>query len=437
MNIQTKIMIILLCLPALIFSQWHSIELSNKNNLTDIFFLNYNIGFCIGDSSMLLITEDGGTVWKAKKLDSAKHQLNRITFINKEVGFIIGNGIVYRTEDKGQKWELVFSDSLLNFIDIDFYSIEKIWLCAGMKNTETRSVIYESSDTGKTWYKILDTDKVQKLKGYRIQAVNILEENSALILCSASIDPLGPTYIYKSIDKGVNWNYYSENVHYTWGLANTSVDTIWAWGTGLEMSIDSGKTWNSDCFKLIKEDGSIENLIFGTILDLEISSDSRIQLLEVKGGQYSILVNKGDRTYWERMNVPATKRLNSMFFANKENIWCVGISGTLITNNKIFSSIRDYSHLDINKNFDVLGCYPNPFNASTKIKYSVKKPSYLTLSLYDLTGQKIILFSNRYHNNGDYYFELSSDILNLPSGIYIYSLSDSRTALLNKLLLIK
>ncbi|MGK9370157.1 YCF48-related protein [Melioribacter sp. Ez-97] len=437
MSIQTKIMMIFFCMPMLIFSQWHSIELSNKNNLTDIFFLNENIGFCIGDNSMLLITEDGGKIWKTKILDNAKHQLNRITFINNEVGFIIGNGIVYRTTDQGQNWNLIFSDSLLNFIDLDFYSIEKIWLCAGMTNTETRSVIYESSDTGKTWYKILDTDEVQKLKGYRIQAVNILDENSVLILCSASIDPLGPTYIYKSTDNGVNWNYYSENFHYTWGLTNTSIDTIWAWGTGLELSIDSGKTWSSNDFKLIKEDGSIENLIVGTIIDLNISNYSKVQLLEVKDGNYSILVNKEDSNYWERINIPTVKRLNSMYFANKENIWCVGVSGTLITNNKILSSIRDYPHFDMSKNFDVLGSYPNPFNASTKIKYSVKKPSYLTLSLYDLTGQKIILFSNRYHPNGDYNFNISSEILNLSSGIYIYSLSDSRTALLNKLLLIK
>lgn len=436
MRIQAKIMIILFCLPTFIFSQWHSIELSTKNNLTDIFFLNDNIGYCIGDSSMLLITENGGKIWKNKILDNAKHQLNRITFLN-EVGLIIGDGIVYRTTDLGQNWDLVFSDSSLNFIDLDSFSPDKIWLYAGISNIENRSVIYESSDTGKTWHKILDTDETQELKGYRIQAVSLIGEKSALVLCNASIDPLGPTYIYKSKNNGINWNYYSENVHYTWGLDNSDADTVWAWGTGLEMSIDSGKTWNSDSFKSTKEDGSIENLIVGTVIDLDISSDSKVHFLEVQDSQYSILVNKEDRKYWERMIIPTTKRLNSMFFVNKENIWCVGISGTLITNNNIFSSVRDYPNFEMSKNFDVLGNYPNPFNASTRIKYYVNIPSYLTLSLFDLTGRRIILFSNSYHSKGVYFFDISFERLNLSSGIYIYSLSDSKNTYSNKLLLIK
>lgn len=436
MRIQAKIMIILICLPTFIFPQWHSIELSTKNNLSDIFFFNDNIGYCIGDSSMLLITENGGKVWEAKILDNAKRRLNRIAFIN-EVGLILGDGIIYRTTNQGQNWDPVFSDSSLNFINLDFYSLNKIWLYAGISNTENRSVIYESSDTGITWYKILDTDETQELKGYRIQAVNLIGEKTALILCSASIDPLGPTYIYKTKNNGMNWNYYSENIHYTWGLANSDNDTVWAWGIGLEMSADSGKTWSSDSLKLIKEDGSFENLIVGTVIDLDISSDSKVHFLEAKDSQYSILVNKEDRKYWERMNIPTTKRLNSMFFVNKENIWCVGIFGTLITNNNIFSSVRDYPNLETGRNFDVLGNYPNPFNASTRIKYYVNIPSNLTLSLYDLTGRRIILFSNSFHSKGDYFFDISSEMLNLSSGIYIYSLSDSKNTYSNKLLLIK
>lgn len=430
------IMTILICIPTFIHPQWHNIDLGTKNELTDIYFLNDSLGFCIGNGSLLFVTENRGKLWEYRNIDDRKRRLNKITFIT-EIGLILGEGIIYRATDRGLIWEPVYSDSSINFADLDFYSPNKIWLYGGVANFENWGVIYESNDIGATWHKILDTEEISELKGKRIHAAKLISETSALILCTGSIDPLGPTYIYKTTNNGIDWNYYSENIHYTWGLSGSDSDTLWAWGGGLELSIDSGKTWNYDGFKLIKEDGSLENLIVETVIDLNISENSIVSFLEAKYDQYSIFINKESPMIWERIYVPSTTRLTSMFFINHENIWCVGLSGTLITNNDIFSSVKKNTDSEMNANFSVLGNYPNPFNSATRIRYDVNFLTYLTLSLCDLTGQRVILFQNKYHSKGDYFFEIDSERLNLSSGIYIYSLSDLKNLYSYKLLLIK
>lgn len=431
------LILITFCIPSFIQAQWHNVELGTKTEFTDIYFFNDTLGYCIGDSSLLFITENGGKIWQYKKLDDAKHRLNKIIFIN-ESGFILGDGIIYRTTNRGLSWNPVYSDSSVIFAGLDFYPPNKIWLYAGVANSENSGLLYESNDNGITWYKILNTEEIPKLKGFRIQAINLIDDTGALILCSGSIDPLGPTYIYKTTNNGIDWNYYSENTHYTWGLSSTDSDTMWAWGVGLELSIDSGKTWNSNNFKVIKKDGSFEDLNTWTIQELRISSKTQISFLGgASDGKYSIYLNKQSPFIWEKIDIPSTIRLTSMFFIKKENIWCVGLSGTLITNSDIFSSVKGNVDFRVNQDFDVLGNYPNPFNVSTRIRYYVNTSTYLTLSLYNLIGQKVELFLHKYHSKGDYYFDIDSERLNLSSGVYIYSFSDLQNIHFNKLLLIK
>jgi len=38
--------------------------------------------------------------------------------------------------------------------------------------------------------------------------------------------------------------------------------------------------------------------------------------------------------------------------------------------------------------------YPNPFNPETKIKYSIKEPSKVTLKVYDILGRETAILIN-------------------------------------------
>ena len=64
--------------------------------------------------------------------------------------------------------------------------------------------------------------------------------------------------------------------------------------------------------------------------------------------------------------------------------------------------------------------FPNPFNPSTKIKYSVPEVSFITIIIYDLLGSEVATLVNEEKPVGTY--ELNWNAANLPSGVYFYRL---------------
>lgn len=69
---------------------------------------------------------------------------------------------------------------------------------------------------------------------------------------------------------------------------------------------------------------------------------------------------------------------------------------------------------------ELLGNYPNPFNPSTKIKYSINVNSDVTLSVFNILGQKVSEL-NKFNVSAGYN-EFNFDGSELASGIYLYQL---------------
>ncbi len=79
--------------------------------------------------------------------------------------------------------------------------------------------------------------------------------------------------------------------------------------------------------------------------------------------------------------------------------------------------------------------YPNPFNPSTKISFSIPQTGFTRLVVYNLLGKEVAQLVNRNLNAGNYTFEF--DAHNLPSGLYLYSLSSGNYSVTKKMLLMK
>jgi len=76
--------------------------------------------------------------------------------------------------------------------------------------------------------------------------------------------------------------------------------------------------------------------------------------------------------------------------------------------------------------------YPNPFNPSTTIGFSLSKPGFVTLNVYNVLGKRIASLVKDRLNAGEHTIEWSPE--NLSSGIYVYQLTMGETVLTKKLL---
>ena len=79
--------------------------------------------------------------------------------------------------------------------------------------------------------------------------------------------------------------------------------------------------------------------------------------------------------------------------------------------------------------------YPNPFNPSTTIQYAINSRQFVTLKVYDILGNEIIMLVNEEKPAGEYAIQF--DGVGLSSGVYLYQLKTENLIQTKKMLLIK
>lgn len=87
------------------------------------------------------------------------------------------------------------------------------------------------------------------------------------------------------------------------------------------------------------------------------------------------------------------------------------------------------------KTFALSQNFPNPFNPTTRIKYSIPKSGYLSLKVYNLLGEEIATLFEGFQQAGEH--EVQFDGGELTSGVYTYRLKTENFSEIKKLSLIK
>lgn len=79
--------------------------------------------------------------------------------------------------------------------------------------------------------------------------------------------------------------------------------------------------------------------------------------------------------------------------------------------------------------------YPNPFNPTTTISYGVNKPGHVELVVYDLLGHEVATLVDEVKYTGTY--NVTFDAQDIPSGVYIYTLTSQNAVMSQKMILMK
>ena len=97
--------------------------------------------------------------------------------------------------------------------------------------------------------------------------------------------------------------------------------------------------------------------------------------------------------------------------------------------------------LDIEKvllnpsNFDLVSLYPNPFNPEVTIQVKVYEEGILNIDVFNLSGQRVKTLINGTFRAGSYSFNWDSS--RSPSGMYFFKLTNGKTVVVRKALLLK
>ena len=85
--------------------------------------------------------------------------------------------------------------------------------------------------------------------------------------------------------------------------------------------------------------------------------------------------------------------------------------------------------------FDLMPAYPNPFNPSTKLSFSIDTPSELKLEVYDVSGKLVETAAKRFYQSGSHMIQWNAS--EHSSGMYFVHLVKGSKRLTQKILLLK
>ena len=86
-------------------------------------------------------------------------------------------------------------------------------------------------------------------------------------------------------------------------------------------------------------------------------------------------------------------------------------------------------------NFMLYNNYPNPFNPTTTIKYSIPEASFTSIKIYNELGKEVSTLVNETKSAGTYEVEFNAS--NLSSGVYYYKLQAGSFTETKKMILAK
>jgi Peptidase family M28/Secretion system C-terminal sorting domain len=138
----------------------------------------------------------------------------------------------------------------------------------------------------------------------------------------------------------------------------------------------------------------------------------------------------GDFNPYYHSNEDRIEHFNLPYF---QNITKLGIGGLVhLATEQVALAVEDEEIIP--NNLEIIN-YPNPFNMSTKIYYSIPNSGNVKIELYDNLGQKIVEILNAYKKSGSYKINYSGN--NLSTGIHFLIITNGNKINTQKMILLK
>jgi photosystem II stability/assembly factor-like uncharacterized protein len=124
--------------------QWQN-PLPQGNTLNDVFLIDQNHVWAVGDAGTILYSGDGGHSFEPMNYPSHAN-LSSVKFLNDDVGMIAGDsGIILKTINGGLDWERIETEYSATINDLCFTENGNAWFC-GEDGT-----VMVSTDLGQSW----------------------------------------------------------------------------------------------------------------------------------------------------------------------------------------------------------------------------------------------------------------------------------------------
>ncbi len=381
-----SISILLLCPGFVVAQTWIPQTSGTSNLLHGVWFTTTLNGWAVGDGGTSLVTTNGGLTWAAVGITSG--DLSDVAFLNASTGVIVGDdGLILRTITGGVSWSVATSGTASNLRSVSFGEGGKAYI-GGREGT-----ILLSTDSGSSW-SIAETSAV-RYRGSSARGTNhawIVGEGGA---------------IRATTNGGVSWFSQSagtsSDLHCVF-FVNDTDGWIGGQNSTLLYTSNGGTQWSS------RNSGIITSVDAVHFLNADVGTAVG------DGGNIYRTTNGG--VSWTQEPSGTSNELNDVFFLDEAHAWTVGGGGIILFRNPP-TSVDDTKHL-FPKRHVLEQNYPNPFNPSTTIQYAIAREGVVSLSIFSIIGQLVLVPLRERQLPGHHSIQIDASAL--PSGVYVYRL---------------
>jgi len=371
-----------------------------------------------GTDSLVYVGVNTGTQWFAGVSPVASPDAVSCMLKNKNV-LIAGTftrGIFKSTND-GLSWQ-PFSDGLsgLGATDISNLLVRRDSLITG---TLGAGVFTTSADFTHPW--VSWGDSISSYQGDNV--FKMLTVGNTVLAGAGSNG-----YMFRYTDAQPWWNPIPINSpqlvgQSVSGLASSATAVVAGTNAGIYRSTDEGLSWERSSVTIPSQTYAILLLYHGTTFFALTTTPSSSSLLK----------SSDEGQTWQSLGVFPLPDVFDIAIAGETfylgrigGLWKAPLSQLVTT---VPAKMTTPAAFRLQQN------YPNPFNPSTKIPFSVERPGFVSLKVYDVLGREVRTLVNEDLQLGSY--EKTFDASGLSGGVYWYRLQSDRFVETKKLVLLR
>jgi photosystem II stability/assembly factor-like uncharacterized protein len=389
------------------YSQWTPQEINTNAQLTDVFFLNEQMGWVAGnippETGIIFKTTNGGITWDS--ISIVPFGVMELQFVDSLTGW--GNLTwntqedgLYKTIDGGFTWELMVSGSS----EVEFFNENE----GVLLDHDNPFPLYSTNDCGGSW-DLIDTLTGENISG--MGCLDFINANVGFVVKHWQVLNQTGEVLVKTSDGGFTWEEkdcpdYAQSLFFINeenGYASVSGDNE----VGLYKTTDGSDSWEKVYFE------NVNSLFFSAPEKGWICVGSEIISTEDAGLNW-------ETQYSNELII------SDIYFTDSQNGWAVGQNGLIVhTNNGGITSINENGAL--NNNFKV---YPNPTNGMVTLTFKLERKENVTLTILNSRGQEVKQISLEKEKG-----QIDLDCCNFSSGVYFINLQTEKGILTKKLII--
>jgi len=418
---------------------WEKINMSFTGNDSILYyarinFVTKNIGWIsttgynnVGNARSILLETKDGENWKLKEEYFQKTYFTATCNLDSNnIWFLGGAGSLLYTNNMGLTWDtasITIPDPYVplggSFGDLHFFDSKN--------GIALNNCLWLTNDGGYTWERWTDTSTVL----YLPRDVCFINERLGWVVNMGS-DVTDVGSIANTMDGGKNWQYQHKRAPSLYDVI--FLDSLNGFAVGskvlfniatLCVSKDGGANWNIIEFG----SGSLNCIEFLDSINGWIGGAGKIYRTTNGGDDWELQVDNKE-TSFEQLIILKKEKIAYAFGKNwndkTHTLLRADLSNLTGINERNKKKREDYF---LSEN------YPNPFNPSTVITYSIPEYTNVKIKIYNLLGEEIIILVNKEQVAGKYQVHFNGNYL--PSGIYFYQLITDKFLQTKKMLLLQ